>query len=51
MKNLRKNDRRSFEGYKKHHGIEVEKTALPECVRLAKRYAKGKKLPDAPSIY
>ncbi len=31
-----------LEGYKKHHGIEVEKTALPECVRLAKRYAKGK---------
>ncbi|RNA61820.1 ATP-dependent Clp protease ATP-binding subunit [Chryseobacterium nematophagum] len=36
-----------LEGYKKHHHIEVEKTALPECVRLAKRYAKGKKLPDA----
>ncbi len=36
-----------LDGYKKHHGIEVEKTALPECVRLAKRYAKGKKLPDA----
>ncbi|HEX7869233.1 MAG TPA: ATP-dependent Clp protease ATP-binding subunit, partial [Chryseobacterium sp.] len=36
-----------LEGYKKHHGIEVEKTAIPECVRLAKRYAKGKKLPDA----
>ncbi|RMZ59438.1 ATP-dependent Clp protease ATP-binding subunit [Chryseobacterium nematophagum] len=33
--------------YKKHHNIEVEKTALPECVRLAKRYSKGKKLPDA----
>lgn len=36
-----------LDGYKKHHGIEVEKSALPECVRLAKRYAKGKKLPDA----
>lgn len=36
-----------LDGYKKHHGIEVEKTALPECVRLAKRYSKGKKLPDA----
>ncbi|KQK24560.1 AAA family ATPase [Chryseobacterium aquaticum] len=36
-----------LEGYKKHHAIEVDKTALPECVRLAKRYAKGKKLPDA----
>lgn len=33
--------------YKEHHGIEVEKEAVPECVRLAKRYAKGKKLPDA----
>ncbi|MDN5481529.1 MAG: ATP-dependent Clp protease ATP-binding subunit, partial [Chryseobacterium sp.] len=36
-----------LDGYKKHHGIEVEKTSIPECVRLAKRYAKGKKLPDA----
>lgn len=33
--------------YKSHHKVEVEKAALPECVRLAKRYAKGKKLPDA----
>lgn len=33
--------------YKEHHGIEVDKEAIPECVRLAKRYAKGKKLPDA----
>jgi len=36
-----------LDGYKKHHEIEVDKSALPECVRLAKRYAKGKKLPDA----
>ena len=36
-----------LENYQKHHQIEVEKEALPECVRLAKRYAKGKKLPDA----
>jgi len=36
-----------LDGYKKHHGIEVEKNSIPECVRLAKRYAKGKKLPDA----
>jgi len=36
-----------LDGYKKHHAIEVDKSALPECVRLAKRYAKGKKLPDA----
>ncbi|RYE00255.1 MAG: ATP-dependent Clp protease ATP-binding subunit [Sphingobacteriales bacterium] len=33
--------------YKEHHGIAVDKEAIPECVRLAKRYAKGKKLPDA----
>lgn len=36
-----------LDGYKKHHAIEIDKSALPECVRLAKRYAKGKKLPDA----
>lgn len=36
-----------LDGYKKHHAIEVDKSALPECVRLAKRYTKGKKLPDA----
>lgn len=36
-----------LDGYKKHHDIEVDKNALPECVRLSKRYAKGKKLPDA----
>ena len=33
--------------YTKHHHIEIDKDAIPECVRLAKRYAKGKKLPDA----
>lgn len=36
-----------LDGYKQHHNVEVEKSALPECVRLSKRYAKGKKLPDA----
>ncbi|HEU4496154.1 MAG TPA: ATP-dependent Clp protease ATP-binding subunit [Flavobacterium sp.] len=36
-----------LDSYKAYHNIEVEKDALPECVRLAKRYAKGKKLPDA----
>ncbi|MCC2590652.1 ATP-dependent Clp protease ATP-binding subunit [Chryseobacterium sp. MFBS3-17] len=36
-----------LEGYKKHHQIEVEPDALQECVRLAKRYSKGKKLPDS----
>jgi ATP-dependent Clp protease ATP-binding subunit ClpA len=35
------------DNYKAYHNIEVDKESLPECVRLAKRYAKGKKLPDA----
>lgn len=35
-----------LDNYKEHHEIEVDKNALPECVRLAKRYTKGKKLPD-----
>lgn len=34
-------------GYKEHHKIEIDHTALPECVKLAKRYSKGKKLPDS----
>lgn len=36
-----------LDGYKMHHKVEVDRAALPECVRLSKRYAKGKKLPDA----
>lgn len=36
-----------LEHYKAYHQIAVDKDALPECVRLAKRYAKGKRLPDA----
>src|SRR5699024_10698169 len=36
-----------LDNYSSYHDIEVEKNALPECVRLAQRYAKGKKLPDA----
>lgn len=36
-----------LDGYKLHHKVEVDRAALPECVRLSKRYAKGKKLPDA----
>ncbi|RIY34729.1 type VI secretion system ATPase ClpV, partial [Capnocytophaga canis] len=36
-----------LENYQLHHQIEVDKEAIPECIRLAKRYAKGKKLPDA----
>lgn len=33
--------------YEAHHGLKVEKEAIPECVRLAKRYIKDKRLPDA----
>lgn len=33
--------------YEEHHGIKVEKEAVPECVRLARRYMKDKRLPDA----
>lgn len=36
-----------LDNYKRYHKVEVDVDALPECVRLAKRYAKGKKLPDA----
>ncbi|MFZ4861471.1 AAA family ATPase [Sphingobacterium sp. Mn56C] len=36
-----------LEHFKAHHTMDVDKCALAECVRLAKRYAKGKKLPDA----
>ena len=30
-----------------HHGLEIEKNVLPECVRLAKRYVKDRRLPDS----
>lgn len=33
--------------YETHHGIKVDKEAVPECVRLAKRYVKDKRLPDS----
>lgn len=33
--------------YEQHHQITVEKDVIPECIRLAKRYTKDKKLPDA----
>lgn len=36
-----------LENYQQHHGIFVEKEAIAECIRLAKRYSKGKRLPDA----
>lgn len=35
------------ERYEKHHNITIDKEAIPECVRLSKRYIKDKKLPDA----
>ncbi|MFC4163054.1 ATP-dependent Clp protease ATP-binding subunit [Epilithonimonas zeae] len=36
-----------LDGYKNHHKVEVDRTALADCVSLAKRYSKGKKLPDS----
>ena len=33
--------------YEQHHTVKVEKEAIPECVRLAKRYIKDKRLPDS----
>jgi ATP-dependent Clp protease ATP-binding subunit ClpA len=33
--------------YEQHHQIKAKKEAFPECVRLAKRYMKDKRLPDA----
>lgn len=33
--------------YEAHHEVKVEAEAIPECVRLAKRYIKDKRLPDA----
>lgn len=35
------------ERYEQHHSIKVEDDAIPECVRLSKRYVKEKCLPDA----
>lgn len=36
-----------LDGYKSHHNVEVDRSALADCVSLAKRYSKGKKLPDS----
>ncbi|KFC18418.1 ATP-dependent Clp protease ATP-binding subunit [Epilithonimonas lactis] len=36
-----------LDGYKNHHKVEVDRSALADCVTLAKRYSKGKKLPDS----
>ena len=33
--------------YAKHHGINVDPAAIPESVRLARRYIKDKRLPDS----
>lgn len=33
--------------YEAHHNVKVQAEAIPECVRLAKRYIKDKRLPDA----
>ena len=33
--------------FSEHHQLSVEKDAVQECVRLAKRYLKDRKLPDA----
>jgi len=35
------------ERYEQHHHISIDKMAIPECVRLSKRYIKDKKLPDS----
>lgn len=36
-----------LDGYKNHHQVDVDRSALADCVSLAKRYSKGKKLPDS----
>ena len=36
-----------LESYKEHHGVDVDENSLGDCVKLAKRYSKGKKLPDS----
>jgi ATP-dependent Clp protease ATP-binding subunit ClpA len=33
--------------YEQHHGLSVQPDALAECVRLAKRYMKDRRLPDS----
>lgn len=36
-----------LESYKEHHKVNVDENSLGDCVKLAKRYSKGKKLPDS----
>jgi ATP-dependent Clp protease ATP-binding subunit ClpB len=33
--------------YEEHHHLKIEADVLPECVRLAKRYMKDRRLPDS----
>lgn len=40
-----------LDGYKNHHKVEVDRSALADCVSLAKRYSKGKNYLILPSIY
>jgi len=36
-----------LEGYREHHQINVKKEIIPECIRLAKRYSKSRKMPES----
>ena len=36
-----------LDSYKEHHKVEVDENSLGDCVKLAKRYSKGKRLPDS----
>lgn len=33
--------------YEEHHHLKIQPNAIPECVRLAKRYMKDRRLPDS----
>ena len=33
--------------YEEHHHLEIQSDAIPECVRLARRYMKDRRLPDS----
>lgn len=35
------------EKYEEHHQLKIQPDSLPECVRLAKRYMKDRRLPDS----
>lgn len=36
----------ALERYESYHGVGVDVDSLPECVALAKRYVKERRLPD-----